>query len=74
MSWKKPIRHYTTKNELIKLEDNLEAKITLRNNRILKEINRIFRIVVQEKTEEDLGNEFYLYLWKLPTTSLDSSI
>jgi len=46
-----------TKNELIKLKDKLEAKITLRNNRILKKINRIFSIVVQEKTEEDLGNE-----------------
>ncbi len=52
-----------TKNELIKLKDKLEAKITLRNNRSLKEINRIFSIVVQEKTEEDLGNEcLFIYL------------
>src|ERR1035437_586768 len=28
-----------------------------RNNRILEGINQIFNIVVQEKTEEDLGNE-----------------
>ena len=45
-------------NELIKLKDKLEAEITLRYNLILDGINRIFSIVVQEKTEEELGNEF----------------
>ena len=33
----------------------IEAEIALRNNRILKGINRIFSIVVQNKTEEELG-------------------
>jgi hypothetical protein len=42
--------------ERIKLKDKVEAKITLRNNRILEGINRIFSIVVQSGTEEDLGN------------------
>ena len=45
-----------TKNEMMKLKDKLEAEITLRNNRVLEGINRIFSIVVQDKTEEELGN------------------
>ena len=44
-------------NELIKLKDKLEAEITLRYNLILDGINRIFSIVVQDKIEEELGNE-----------------
>ena len=44
-------------NEQIKLKDKIEAEITLRNNRILEGINRIFSSVVQAKTEEELGNE-----------------
>jgi len=46
-----------TENEIIKLKDKLEAERTLRNNLILQGINRIFGIVVQDKTEEELGNE-----------------
>ena len=34
-----------------------QGKHTHRNNRILEGINRIFSIVVQDKTEEELGNE-----------------
>ena len=41
-----------TENELIKLKDKFEAEITLRNNRILEGINRIFSIVMQEKQKE----------------------
>jgi GAF domain-containing protein len=44
-------------NEQIKLKDKIEAEITLRHNRVLDEINQIFSIVVQDKTEEELGNE-----------------
>jgi hypothetical protein len=47
----------SSETDLIKLKDKLEAAITLRNNRILEGINRIFSIVVQQKTEEELGNE-----------------
>jgi hypothetical protein len=46
-----------TENEQIKLKDKQEDEETPQNNRILKGINRIFSIVVQDKTEEDLGNE-----------------
>ena len=46
-----------TENELIKLKDKFEAEITLRYNRILEGINRIFSIVMQDKTEEELRNE-----------------
>ena len=46
-----------TKNELIKLKDKFKAEITIRNNRILEGIKRIFNIVMQEKTKEELGNE-----------------
>jgi Mg2+ and Co2+ transporter CorA len=60
----KSIRHYNTKNELLKLENKIEAKIKLRNNRILKVISWMSSIVLQEKTEENLGNGFYLYLCK----------
>jgi hypothetical protein len=41
--------------ERIKLKDKVEARITLRNNRILEGINRIFSIVVQEVTGSKLG-------------------
>jgi GAF domain-containing protein len=34
-----------------------QGKHTHRNNRILEGINRIFSIVVQDRTEEELGNE-----------------
>ena len=44
-------------NEQIKLKDKIEAKITLRHNSVLEGINRIFSIIVQEKTEEELGKE-----------------
>jgi hypothetical protein len=47
----------STENELIKLKDKFEAEIALRYNCILDGINRIFSIVVQDKTEEELGNE-----------------
>ena len=46
-----------TENEMMKLKDKLEAERTLRHNLILEGINRIFSIVVQDKTEEELGNE-----------------
>ena len=44
-------------NEQIKLKDKIEAEITIRRNSILKGINRIFSIIMQDKTEEELGNE-----------------
>ena len=47
----------STKNELIKLKDKFKAEIAFRYNCILDGINRIFSIVVQDKTEEELGNE-----------------
>jgi len=46
----------SSKNELIKLRDKLETERTLRQNRILEGITRVFSVIVQDKTEEDLGN------------------
>jgi hypothetical protein len=45
----KAVQTLRTENEQIKLKDKQEDEETLRNNRILKGINRIFRIVVQDK-------------------------
>jgi len=47
----------SAENERIKRKNELEAEITLKNNRILDGINKIFNIVMQDQTEEDLGNE-----------------
>lgn len=47
----------SSENDLIKLKDKIGAEIALRHNRILEGINRVFSIVVQDKTGEDLGNE-----------------
>jgi|ERR1035437_436157 hypothetical protein len=47
----------STENERTKLKDKFEVEIALIYNCILDGINRIFSIVVQDNTEEYLGNE-----------------
>ena len=43
--------------QAVDIIENEQGKQTHRYNRILEGINRIFSIVVQDKTEEELGNE-----------------
>jgi hypothetical protein len=56
---------------MLKLEDKLEAEITLRTNRVLEEINRIFSIIVQDKTKEELGNECSSVAFEMTNSRID---